>query len=42
MYSKNDTVTISREDLYQKVWETPMYKLAAEYGLSDVGLKKIC
>lgn len=34
--------SISREDLYQKVWSTPMLKLAAEFGLSDVGLAKIC
>jgi hypothetical protein len=35
-------IKMSREDLYQKVWSTPMLQLAKEYGLSDVGLAKIC
>jgi hypothetical protein len=35
-------IEMSREDLYQKVWSTPMLQLAKEYGLSDVGLAKIC
>ena len=26
----------------KKVWSTPMQKLAAEFGLSDVGLAKLC
>lgn len=34
--------TITREDLYRLVWEKPMNKLAKEFGLSDVGLAKIC
>jgi hypothetical protein len=36
------TVKLRREELYGKVWTTPMRKLAAEFGLSDVGLAKIC
>jgi hypothetical protein len=35
-------VTLSREELYEKVWSTPMRKLAPAYGLSDVGLAKVC
>ncbi|MDF1592570.1 MAG: hypothetical protein P1P89_13725 [Desulfobacterales bacterium] len=35
-------VTISRKELYEKVWETPIVRLAQEYGLSDGGLAKIC
>lgn len=35
-------ILIEREKLYQQVWSTPMVKLAQEYGLSDVGLTKIC
>jgi hypothetical protein len=31
-----------REVLYQKVWSTPMRSLAKEYGISDVGLAKVC
>ncbi len=33
---------ISREELYQQVWTTPMSKLAKKYGLSDQGLAKKC
>jgi hypothetical protein len=35
-------VTVSREELYRQVWETPMSRLAEQYGLSDNGLAKIC
>lgn len=35
-------VTITREDLYRQVWETPMTRLAKQYGISDNGLAKIC
>jgi hypothetical protein len=35
-------VTVSREELYRQVWETPMSRLAKQYGLSDNGLAKIC
>lgn len=34
--------TITRDELYWMVWETPMIRLAAEFGLSDNGLRKIC
>lgn len=34
--------TIKRSELYQQVWQEPMSKLAQTYGLSDVGLAKIC
>lgn len=33
---------ISRCELFERVWSTPMVKLADEYGISDVGLAKIC
>jgi len=33
---------ITRKELYEKVWETPIVRLAQEYGLSDGGLAKIC
>ena len=33
---------ITRKELYNRVWAEPMSKLAREYGLSDVGLAKIC
>ncbi|MEX0331496.1 MAG: hypothetical protein AB3N64_08755 [Puniceicoccaceae bacterium] len=34
--------TISRKSLYKRIWSTPITKLSKEYGLSDVGLAKIC
>jgi hypothetical protein len=33
---------LSRQELYEKVWQTPITLLARQYGLSDVGLAKIC
>lgn len=33
---------LSREELHDLVWSTPMQKLAESYGLSDRGLAKIC
>lgn len=33
---------ISRLELYKRVWETPVTRLAKAYGLSDVGFAKIC
>lgn len=32
----------NRKELYDLVWSTPMMRLAKEFGLSDVGLRKIC
>lgn len=34
--------TLSRRELHDLVWSTPMSKLAARYGISDAGLKKAC
>ena len=34
--------TITREELYDLVWQKPISKLAVELGISDVGLSKIC
>jgi hypothetical protein len=33
---------ITRRDLYDEVWATPMLNLAKKYGLSDVGMAKLC
>ena len=33
---------MSREELYDLVWKTPMSRLAPTFGLSDVGLRKVC
>ena len=35
-------VKLSREQLYEEVWQTPIHRLCSKYGLSDVGLAKVC
>jgi hypothetical protein len=39
---KKQGTEVSRQELYAEVWSTPMIKLAKKYGLSDVGLAKVC
>lgn len=34
--------TITRKELYEEVWSTPVSKLAPKYNLSDVGFAKLC
>ena len=34
--------TYKREKLYNEVWEKPVVEVAAEYGVSDVAIHKIC
>jgi hypothetical protein len=36
------TVEVSRQELYELVWETPTRHLCKRFGLSDVGLAKTC
>jgi len=36
------TLAVTRLELYRRVWNTPVRTLAKEFGLSDVGLAKIC
>jgi hypothetical protein len=36
------TTTITRKQLYDRVWSEPMTRLARSFGLSDVGMAKIC
>jgi hypothetical protein len=38
----DDVTTVTREVLYDQVWSMPMTKLAKEYGVSDVALRKTC
>lgn len=33
---------ITREELYKRVWESPLTRLAREFDISDVGLAKAC
>jgi hypothetical protein len=35
-------IRLTRAELYEKVWSTPMRTLAEEFNLSDVGLAKVC
>jgi hypothetical protein len=35
-------ITITRNELYEAVWNRPIVQVAREYGISDVALKKIC
>lgn len=40
--SDRKRIRIEREELFKQVWEKSMVQLAKDYGLSDVGLRKIC
>jgi len=42
MTDGNVKVAFKREELYELVWETPLTQLARQFGISDVGLAKIC
>lgn len=33
---------LTREELYEKVWQTPMWRLCNEFGLTGRGLGKLC
>jgi len=37
-----ETIAFERLSLYEKAWSTPISRLAKGFGLSDVGLRKIC
>jgi hypothetical protein len=39
---KPHVIRLTREELYEQVWKTPMRLLARSYGISDVGLAKVC
>ena len=38
----NEAAPLTRIQLFIKVWQTPVTKAAAEFGLSDSGLRKLC
>ena len=40
--SENRGTKLKRAELYERIWKTPARKLAREFGLSDVGLAKVC
>lgn len=35
-------IKLSREQLYKEIWKTPIQQLSGKYGISDVGLAKVC
>ena len=35
-------IRVTRQDLYDQIWARPISKVSLTYGLSDVGLAKIC
>lgn len=37
-----DPIQVTRQDLYDQIWSTPVSQACRTYGLSDVGLAKIC
>ena len=37
-----DVKTLTRQQLFEYVWTTPMRTLAKDFGISDVGLAKVC
>src|SRR5207244_4132613 len=37
-----DERKITREELYKLVWSKPLTELAKEFGMSDVGVAKVC
>jgi len=36
------TIKLTREQLYDRVWTTPLSQLAQEFGITDVAIKKTC
>ncbi len=42
MFGSKKIRSITRNELYERVWITPMTTLAKEFCISDVGLRKIC
>lgn len=39
---RDGPIRLEREALYREVWAEPVTKVARRYGISDVGLQKIC
>ena len=38
----DEPLKLTRLELYEKIWKEPVYRVAIKFGLSDVGLAKIC
>ena len=37
-----ETIELTRKELYDLVWSTPLSKLTKQFALSNDGIKKIC
>jgi len=42
VFVSSEIINLTRAELYERVWTTPIQKLAREFSLSDVGLAKLC
>lgn len=42
MSDSPNVIHLTRQELYEQVWTTPVSRLCRRYGLSDVGLRKTC
>src|SRR5947209_2138073 len=42
MTTNESGIKVNREVLYEQVWAEPMITVSKKYGISDVGLKKVC
>ena len=42
MAPQPSSITLTRAELYDRIWNTAVIKVAHEFGISDVGLAKIC
>lgn len=42
MYYYKKHFSVTRAELYERIWTQPVVQIAKEYGLSDVGLRKKC
>ena len=42
MVNAGGVIRVGRRELYERVWTTPMVAVCRDYGISNVGLAKVC
>ncbi len=42
MNDRSQPITLTRDELHERIWTTPTHKLATEFGITGTGLAKIC
>ncbi|MFO0847978.1 MAG: hypothetical protein U0871_05370 [Gemmataceae bacterium] len=42
MVNADGVIRVGRQELYERVWTTPMVAVCRDYGISNVGLAKVC